>query len=90
MKEKEKPLSPTLFCATVHSINKSESSVVLETSEWMFLSAKKKKLPFHIFIYTDIEFNSTGDGYFPILYINDYWNLAQEYTPLNDTVKLVM
>ena len=24
-------------------------------------------------------------GYFPILYLNDYWNLAQEYMPLNDT-----
>jgi len=35
----------------------------------------------------DIEFdNATGD-YWPVLYINDYWNLARDYQPLNDTTK---
>lgn len=37
----------------------------------------------------DIDFNENGTGYYPILYHNDYWNLAQEYLPLNDTVKSV-
>jgi hypothetical protein len=32
-----------------------------------------------------VEFDFESGGYFPILYINDYWNLAQEYMPLNDT-----
>ena len=32
-----------------------------------------------------IEFDMETGGYFPMLYLNDYWNLAQEYMPLNDT-----
>ena len=35
----------------------------------------------------DIVFNESGTGYYPILYINDYWNLATDYKPLNNTVK---
>ncbi|XP_072032721.1 putative lipid scramblase CLPTM1 [Amphiura filiformis] len=31
-----------------------------------------------------VVFHASG-GYFPIVYINDYWNLASEYTPINDT-----
>ena len=34
---------------------------------------------------SDIEFDFETGGYYPILYINDYWNLAQEYMPLNVT-----
>ena len=41
----------------------------------------------HIFnTFIDIQFNESGTGYYPILYFNDYWNLAQEYMPLNDTL----
>ena len=32
-----------------------------------------------------LEFDVETGGYFPILYLNDYWNLAQEYMPLNHT-----
>ncbi|KAK5974830.1 Cleft lip and palate transmembrane protein 1, partial [Trichostrongylus colubriformis] len=34
-----------------------------------------------------IVFNTAGGFYLPILYFNDYWNLASEYAPVNDTVK---
>ncbi|PIO74055.1 cleft lip and palate transmembrane protein 1, partial [Teladorsagia circumcincta] len=34
-----------------------------------------------------IKFDTDGGFYLPILYFNDYWNLASEYTPVNDTVK---
>uniref|UniRef100_A0A1X7UW59 Cleft lip and palate transmembrane protein 1 n=1 Tax=Amphimedon queenslandica TaxID=400682 RepID=A0A1X7UW59_AMPQE len=34
-----------------------------------------------------IQFNESGTGYSPIVYINDYWNLATEYMPMNNTVK---
>lgn len=34
-----------------------------------------------------IEFDSETGGYYPILYLNTYWNLAQEYIPLNDSTK---
>ena len=37
----------------------------------------------------DIEFDSESGGYYPILYLNDYWNLAQDYMPINDTTKSV-
>ena len=33
----------------------------------------------------DIVFDAETGGYYPILYVNDYWNLAQEYMPLNST-----
>jgi hypothetical protein len=36
-----------------------------------------------------IEFDVDTGGYFPILYLNDYWNLAQEYMPINDTTPTV-
>ena len=38
---------------------------------------------------TDIEFDSESGGYYPILFLNDYWNLAQDYMPINDTTKWV-
>lgn len=34
-----------------------------------------------------IEFDPESGGYYPILYLNSYWNLAQEYMPLNDTTQ---
>lgn len=30
----------------------------------------------------------TGD-YYPIVYLNDYWNLAADYQPINETVKVL-
>eukprot|EP00731_Ephydatia_muelleri_P027384 Em0019g257a len=35
-----------------------------------------------------IKFDEAG-GYSPVVYINDYWNLAQDYQPLNETTKNV-
>lgn len=35
-----------------------------------------------------IKFDENG-GYSPVIYINDYWNLAQDYQPLNETTKNV-
>ena len=40
-----------------------------------------------MYMYTVIEFDSETGGYYPILYLNDYWNLAQDYMPINDTTK---
>ena len=34
-----------------------------------------------------IEFDQETGGYYPVLYLNTYWNLAQEYLPLNDTTE---
>lgn len=34
-----------------------------------------------------IEFEPTTGKYFPIVYINDYWNLMRDYQPINETVK---
>nr|CAG4643808.1 EOG090X032C [Lepidurus arcticus] len=34
-----------------------------------------------------IEFLPTGEYYKPILYVNDYWNLAKDYQPINATLK---
>jgi len=33
-----------------------------------------------------IEFEPRTGKYYPIVYMNDYWNLARDYTPINDTV----
>ena len=41
----------------------------------------------HYCVSPDINFTEDGTGYYPILLINDYWNLYQEYMPLNDTLK---
>lgn len=42
-----------------------------------------------IFFYASLVlvFDNGSDGYYPILYINDYWNLAQDYMPINDTTR---
>ncbi len=34
-----------------------------------------------------IEFEPTTGQYYPIVYLNDYWNLMRDYMPINDTVK---
>ena len=34
-----------------------------------------------------MEFDDSNSNYYPILYFNDYWNLAQDYMPVNDTTK---
>lgn len=33
-----------------------------------------------------IEFEPTTGKYYPVVYLNDYWNLARDYTPINETV----
>jgi hypothetical protein len=34
-----------------------------------------------------ISFVEDTNFYHPIVYFNDYWNLNQDYAPINDTVK---
>ncbi len=36
-----------------------------------------------------IEFTPSLQNYKPILWVNDYWNLNKDYTPLNDTVQVL-
>ncbi|CAG2107140.1 unnamed protein product [Medioppia subpectinata] len=33
-----------------------------------------------------VEFEPTTGQYYPIVYVNDYWNLGRDYMPINDTV----
>lgn len=33
-----------------------------------------------------IEFDKVTGKYYPILYLNDYWNLHEDYMPINDTL----
>lgn len=37
-----------------------------------------------------ISFVEGTDYYYPVVYFNDYWNLNQDYMPINDTVKSVV
>jgi len=34
-----------------------------------------------------VEFLPDGLSYYPILYFNDYWNLNQDYMPVNSSTK---
>uniref|UniRef100_A0A1W7RAS7 Cleft lip and palate transmembrane protein 1 n=1 Tax=Hadrurus spadix TaxID=141984 RepID=A0A1W7RAS7_9SCOR len=34
-----------------------------------------------------IEFEPVTGKYYPVVYVNDYWNLMREYQPINNTVK---
>lgn len=34
-----------------------------------------------------INFEPNTGKYYPIVYVNDYWNLLRDYQPINDTVK---
>lgn len=36
-----------------------------------------------------IDFESTTGKYYPIVYMNDYWNLQRDYKPINETVNSV-
>lgn len=36
-----------------------------------------------------IEFEPTTGKYYPIVFMNDYWNLQRDYQPINETVKQV-
>uniref|UniRef100_A0A183C4C7 Cleft lip and palate associated transmembrane protein 1 n=1 Tax=Globodera pallida TaxID=36090 RepID=A0A183C4C7_GLOPA len=33
-----------------------------------------------------VKFDPTSNRYYPIVFFNNYWNLANEYQPINDTV----
>jgi hypothetical protein len=35
----------------------------------------------------DIEFFADTNKYYPVVYINDYWNLHSDYMPINSTTK---
>ena len=34
-----------------------------------------------------IDFEPTTGQYYPIVYLNEYWNLMRDYMPINDTVR---
>lgn len=36
-----------------------------------------------------VDFEPISGKYYPIVYINDYWNLLRDYQPINETVKTV-
>ncbi|CAL1530511.1 unnamed protein product [Lymnaea stagnalis] len=36
-----------------------------------------------------IEFLPDLNKYYPVIYLNDYWNLNVDYTPINDTTKIL-
>lgn len=36
-----------------------------------------------------IDFEPSTGKYYPIVYLNDYWNLLRDYQPINETVKRV-
>lgn len=36
-----------------------------------------------------IDFQPNSGRYYPIVYLNDYWNLLRDYQPINETVKTV-
>ena len=41
-----------------------------------------------LFVFSSVvEFDPETGGYYPILHLNTYWNLAQDYMPLNDTTR---
>ena len=33
-----------------------------------------------------VEFDKVTGKYYPIVYLNDYWNLNSDYQPINDTL----
>lgn len=36
-----------------------------------------------------VKFDPTSNRYYPIVFFNNYWNLANEYQPVNETVKML-
>ncbi len=40
----------------------------------------------YCFHFIDIEFDKASGKYYPILFINDYWNLMADYYPINSTL----
>jgi len=40
-------------------------------------------------VLADVEFLPDGLSYYPVLYFNDYWNLNQDYMPINSSTKSV-
>ena len=37
-------------------------------------------------IFTVVEFDKVSGKYYPIVYLNDYWNLHSDFEPINSTV----
>lgn len=55
-------------------------SLVTDQTNWM-----KGAVPQPITEY--IHFNADGSVYYPILFLNDYWNMIRDYQPINETTK---
>ncbi|VDP96876.1 unnamed protein product [Trichobilharzia regenti] len=36
-----------------------------------------------------IEFYSPTNEYYPVVYLNDYWNLNEDYKPVNETTPVL-
>jgi hypothetical protein len=36
-----------------------------------------------------VKFHPASNRYYPIVFFNNYWNLATEYQPVNETVESV-
>lgn len=36
-----------------------------------------------------VHFDSEGKTYYPILFLNDYWNMMRDYHPINETTKVL-
>ena len=47
------------------------------------------KMSFLMSLFAVVEFLPDGLSYYPILYFNDYWNLNQDYMPINSSTKSV-
>ncbi len=39
--------------------------------------------------FLDVEFDKVSGKYYPIIFLNDYWNLHEDYMPINSTLSHV-
>lgn len=53
---------------------------------FLYLSNFEKRLLITVFLLiSDIHWYEPTNQYFPVVYINDFWNLNEEYMPLNES-----
>lgn len=79
--------------ATAEAIEKAKTSTVEILSHWhpnLTINIVDDHTPWmqgHVPPPLDeyVEFEPTTGKYFPIVYVNDYWNLLRDYTPINET-----
>ena len=71
--------------------NYSLDAIVIQIRSIFFSTVINFLLTFSIINdYLDVDFDVYTGKYYPVVYLNDYWNLLADYYPINETFEYII